>query len=445
MFNLTVRKYLIICNAMFALLFMGSSHIHAGETNKKVLFHFDNGLQGWKRKADVNGYGAVGWQYEDGSLGSSDKFPWGNGPRMFNKGDYGKENDAIIDNKSRAPSSLSGASLKIFDTDLALPGKYQTTWWLWYDGRSLSERGVTTKDTNRASIYIKIDGLKPLSEDNGVQSIINNFHVGTYLCWYREDGKPAYGRGDGCPYEGVGNQHYYHYFSFYPGAWIKVLLDEHPQHLRSGGSYKITGNNPSHLNHGKDYFQYLHQFYMEIRAPQANKTSMNIDDVYFYQETEPQNETSITSLWVGYWYGDEVWRLGFNDMTGNCDNCVSTFEIKWSDKPITNENYGQANTVTPLLYSGEKFSSYKNGFRRANFWKSNVYTKFKIDNIPDGTTKVYFAVKDVSIEGEHKGSKWPWNKADKNDAASTKIKTISYDLIPSSKRPDIDQIHFKVL
>lgn len=421
----------------FAFLMLLSQVVYSGE----YLYRFNGeqsqgkSLIGWEFKDDVTGYKNIGWQYTGSGIdrdiytGGPVKFSWGVGPRMFNKGDYGRENSALIDHLNRAPSTSEGGSLKIFDLPSAEENRNQATWWIWYDGMPLSKRNITDGSTNRFEFYVRLEGLKEISEAEGVQDIYTNFHIGTYLCWYREDGKSAYGRGDGCPYEGVGNQHYYHYFTFYPGAWIKVMVDQHPQHLRKGGSYKITGNNPSFINHGKNYFEHINQMYLEIIKGQEQKTVMHVDEMYFYEDPEPQNERSVNSVWVGYWESENMWRVGFHDMSGSCGECVKTYEIKWSDKPITNSNYASAKTIKPLLYSGEKFTSAPNAFRRANSWASNVYTKFMIEKDElKGIGKVYFAIKDISRKGQNAGTKWPWNKGDIRDSDSINIKRIAYDL-----------------
>jgi hypothetical protein len=277
--------------------------------------------------------------------------------------------------------------------------------------------------------------MNGLNDDGGKESIGNNFHIGTYLCW--NTGGPAYGSGDGCPYEGPGNQHYYHYLAINPGAWIHVLLDQHPQHIRSRNV--TLENNPTWSTYQKNYFEQMSQFYFEIREKQSNKTSFNLDELNFFSsddmvETE-QNDESITSLWVGYWEDKDVWEIGFHDESYESynDSMNSTFEIRWSTVPITNDNFHAAMPITPMFYSGVGFAGENSEhlLKRANGWASNVWTRFELPNeIENNYVKVFFAVKDVSKLGKHIGTKWQYNKGDGHDAPSSNIKIIDYYLRP---------------
>lgn len=412
-----------------------------------VLLDFNSGSgsnqTGWEWSESADGYGSVGWiMLNDPVLGTGSTYTWGRGPRSFNKTDYGAANLAIIDTQHRAPSTDTGGSLKVYS--LAGSTDNQSSWWMWYDGKPLIERGVADESTDRMSFYLRVDGMAPLNKDGGYESIITNIHVGTYLCW--RSGGTAYSTGDGCPYEGPGNQHYYHYLSVDPGAWVHVLLDRHPTHLR--GSKITVADNPI-KEAGKNYFAQLNMMYMEIRQAQISPTSYNVDEFRFYSTSttpEPnQNDESITSLWIGYWPDADEWRLGFNDRSFATygDESYSTFEIKWSLSPITNSNYSNANLIQPLMYSGQSYvgSVDSHGFRRPNSWGSAAFTSFKLPSSQLGNAKVvYFAVKDISKAGAHAGTRWPWTRADGHDAPNTNIKVIEYHLRaePAAPNPPAD-------
>lgn len=429
------RKRVISGCLGFALL--GASFtLQAGPAspNAKALFDWNEGsgtnIPGWSWSDDLS-YGDPGWVLApDGPLFGSETFTWGVGPRSLNKGDYGKLNVAGIDTSNRAPSTSSGGSLLVEETDQSTD--HRSTWWLWYDGKPLSERGITDANTDRMSFYLKTEGVAPLNDDGKKESITDNFHIGTYLCWHPTS--TAYGSGDGCPYEGPGNQHYYHYLAVNTGAWVHVLLDQHPQHLRGEGK---VGNNPAMASDGKNYFEHFNQFYMEIRHAQSQKTNYRIDELEYYSTkdtVEPnQNDISIASLWVGYWPSTDSWEMGFHDgsFSKYDDNSNSTFEIRWSTSPITNANFKDATPITPLFYGGSKHAGAgsDNLIRRPNAWGSNAWTRFKIpDDVEAANGQLYFAVKDVSVAGAHVGDSWPWNKGDGHDAPSSDIKVIDYYL-----------------
>lgn len=393
-------------------------------------------LEGWTWHEDV-AYGNSGWLLnEDGPIGGGEKYKWGWGVRSFNKGDYGKKNTALIDTVDISPSSSTGGSLKVKETEDSTD--HRSTWWVWYDGKPLSERGVTHAKTDRMSFYLKTEGMLGIKDDGGLDSVKTNFHIGTYLCW--RTGEPTYGTSDGCPYEGPGNQHYYHYLGISPGAWVHVLLDQYPQHIR--GKTRPLDNNPTLKKYNKNYFEQLSQFYFEMVNQQSQKTNFKIDELLFYSTEDSieknQNEESISSLWVGYWREKDVWEIGFHDNSQSTYNneSNSTFEIRWSTAPITNDNFQHAKKIEPLLYGGVTVAGAGGEclIRRANGWRSNIWTRFELpDEVVKNYVKVFFAVKDVSKLGEHIGTKWPYNYSDGHDSATSNIKIIDYFLKPSKQ------------
>ena len=408
----------------------------SASAERKYLFQWDDGegtnMQGWTWSNNV-AYGHPGWVLNtDGPFGGSRIFPWGQSARTFEKSDYGNDTLAIIDTTTHAPSTNTGGVLKIYDSGNS--GTYQSCWWLWYDGMPLSERGVTTSSTDRWSFYAKFHGVSGASSSGAGSTI----HVGTYAC--NHTGNPSYGTGEGCPYEGPGNQHYYHYLNISPDGWIHVELDQHPQHRR--GSH-VSGNNPTLITNGFNYMEHLNQFYMEIRYASSEKTYFMLDDMYFYSTqdsaecAEPnQNDESITSVWIGHWPSTDKWQIFWQDQSFETasgenlnDNTQSTFEVRWSTTPITNENYNQATQIIPEWFGGTEYTGVNNLIRRGESWRPSVTTQFELpDDIEANHDKIYFAIKDVSIAGGHAGSRYPWNRTDGHNAASPYIHTIDYIL-----------------
>lgn len=356
---------------------------------------------GWAWSTDANGYGGAGWR-------KNNYIPSLNMPRSAIKNDVDSTSLAAIDPLNRAPSISSGGSLKVYDTG----SPYNVGWWIAYFDNNFGSYGFAKSTDNRMDFYLKVTGLGnqglPGDPDNG------SVHIGSYLCW------PGGGYGgENCPTEANG-QHYYHYLTINPDAWLHVQLDQHPTWVRDAG---IPANNPAGSSH--PYFYSMNEFYVQIRAPQTQSTSYWIDEIKFWQQLQAENESSITSPWVGYWPSTKKWEIGFNDLSwGNTygyynDSTKSKFEVRWSTSPITNSNWASANITTPEY---NRFST-TNSFRRANSWKSVAWTRF---TLPSGTetnnAKLYFAIKDTSSTADGDG----------HNAPTSNIKTIDYTLRQST-------------
>lgn len=428
--------------AVFAL----SSFATWAKAERKYLFQWDEGsgtsMSGWTWYPKGNS--AItsqhpGWILnEDGPFGGSVVQPWGPSPLTFESGGYGSNNLAMIDTSDRAPSTSAGGALRLYENPETLDtAAHLISWWVWYDGQPLSERGITDSSTDRWSFYIKLHGITGASSE----ALGASFHVGTYACAHSDE--PTYGTGDGCPYEGPGNQHYYHYLRFSPGAWLHVELDQHPQHRR--GSH-VAGNNPTMITNGFNYMEHLNQWYMEIRYPASQETDYLLDEMYFYstqdssESSEPQqNDESITSVWVGYWPSTGKWQIFWNDMSyetssgeGLNDVTLSTFQVRWSTAPITNTNFESATLVNPEWYGGPEYAGAPNLIRRFESWVTYTFTQFELpDDIEAANDVIYFAIKDVSAAGGHRGTRYPWNRTDGHDAPSQNIRTIDYHLRPT--------------
>jgi hypothetical protein len=418
--------------SLIFLLSLLSINIQAVE-NEKFLLQWDNGEEqdfvNWRWNVDI-GYGVGAWILQDDPiLGSGSNYLNGEQPRSMNKTDYGFDNEASIDKSIFAPTSKEGGgSLHIRSLDIPGSDK-RSTWWVWNDGKPLSALGITNANTDRMSFYLKLHNTPTLPESGTLPT--STFDIGTYLCW---DGaglvsNPGSGTGKGCPYEGPGNQHYYHWIVTNPGAWVHVLLDQNPEHLR--GVNQHAGNNPSLITDNKSYFMHLHQFYMQQAEVPTEFTEFWVDEVSFYStidDHEPlQNDLSVNSIWVGYWAQTDHWELGFHDQSTQSSKSIKTYEARWSDKPITNGNWESAALIIPLTNGGIEVTGSEFLFRRPNGTKKAAWIKFKVPDSHEAQgNKLHFAVKDVSILGEHQGLVYPFKLGDEEASSSEHVKTINY-------------------
>lgn len=430
--NLTTfdKNIFIKISFITALFLISALPAHA---EKKYLYQWNTGSgttwPDWTYQADVR-YGSPGFTRNTHTTLSGQDYP-----EMFEVGGYGSDNLAVIDTTNRAPSTDSGGSFKVYDTGSGTSN--QTSWWMWYGATSFSQDpGVTTSTTNRMDFYLRTDGMTKISETGGANSIAgDNFHIGTYLCW------SGTGGGAGCPTEANG-QHWYHYLTIQDGAWIHVSLDRHPTHKRGACSADVigcvAGDNPSFIEYGKNYYENMNTMYFEIRYGQPSTTTMWLDEVGF-DTVANENEQSVTSLWVGYWPSEDSWRISWQDMSfqtasgyGLGDgNFFSTFEIRYSTSPITNNNWSSATPISAELFSGASYTGSTNRaiVRRVSDSSPIVYTKFKLpDDVEANNNVIYFAIKDVSVSGGHAGSQWPWTRLDGHNAPSSNVRTIDYHI-----------------
>ena len=413
-----MRK-IIICGVWSILLLASGAFAQVNFLNWNDSTAADTNWPGWTWYSGGEGngadpYGDPGWRKNDGSFYSGNTNWY---PRSFQKRDYGNNNLAKIIITDRAPSTRSGGALKVYDTGES--EIKQACWYPYLASDNLSTSHNFGEEIDRMDFYFKAEGMKEFDPE---QPPWDNIHIGTYLCW-----KNGANGGRDCPYE-ASNQHYYHLLGINPGTWIHVVLDRHPQHQRGVG---IIPDNNSFIEFGKHYYPNLYGFYVEIRYPQSELTSYSIDEIRFYstKETEEpnQNDISIASVWVGYWQENDYWEIGFQDDSfgnGNYNNDTgSTFDIRWSAMPITNQNFESANQIHPMYHTPDGTLVW-----RYNNWATQVWTRFELPHdIEFNNKEIYFAVKDVSVKGEHKGP-WPHNLGDGHDAPSSLIHTIDYSL-----------------
>lgn len=321
--------------------------------------------------------------------------------------------DSRIDTTQRAPSTSSGASLKVYDTG---DSKYHAASYFFAWNNNFGSLGYADASTNRLSFYYKITGINPPNYaigKNGFIPYYNNVDIGTYHCW-----PGGASGGYGCPSE-AGNTHYYHRLSVNPDAWLHVQLDTHPDWLRNVGH---PGDNPDPSH---PYYQYMPRFYVQTASDENNFTHTNltafwIDEIKLWTQTQPENSISICSVWIGYWPETGKWQVGFHDLSdGLAPQGRSKFEIRWSISPITNKNWSSANTIVPEYW---RVGS-TNSFRLIDDWYAVVWTRF---TLPAGTeannNKIYFAIKDMSDTAD----------GDRHNAPTTNIRTIDYDIRPST-------------
>jgi len=287
----------------------------------------------------------------------------------------------------------------------------------------------------RISAYIKIPTNWMLYDSYGGPAEYN-MHIGTYVCSQADEpcnyrtGCNPYSPGEPC--DGTGG-HYYHHYTFGQfggGGWAKVILDQNPQFRRYG---EPMSYNPTQERWGEDYIPSLTRMYFDVTGGtnMAINTPITlwVDQVEAYDNTaygEPdQNEISIASAIVGYYpENDGHWEISWSSGVSG----LYTFQIKYSLTPFTNANYAtNGATITPLIYAASGGSGLVGKFRSEDYGFPRYATKFTLpSNYTTAGATVYFAIKDVSVTGQHGVP--GVSGADKQTSTDNRIYTFDYQI-----------------
>jgi hypothetical protein len=93
----------------------------------------------------------------------------------------------------------------------------------------------------------------------------------------------------------TGNSHYYHMLNLpNEGQWTYVIINMHPNHLRSQPGAEDPGNRPHPTGEPKfNYFDTLTRFYIE---DEPTRGTYLVDDIQFYHEPAAENDRQVYSL-----------------------------------------------------------------------------------------------------------------------------------------------------
>lgn len=392
---------------------------------------------GWSWSTNTDSYGDIGW-IKNGAVdfGGGD---WR--PRSFIKGDSGTGSTAMLDNTTHAPSTSSGSCLEISNPGTqscsSAWGKCSASWWVNLPNNTMYSLGLTNNNTNRLDYYVKYHGAASGLPSNMQDTV----EIGTYL--FPDNNITS------------GNEiwHYYHQMDVANDVWMHVLLDRHPQHARDAtGVLNPPVDNPVCAdgtttcgNKASSYYHNFSSIYFDLLGS-SGATTVWLDEMKFLQTTQPENDISISTVWIAYRSSDDHWLLFWDDSSFNSvystngshdstynDDAGSTFEIRWSTGPITNANFSSATLITPLYNAGIGCSSCVSRQNPEYPW---AYTEFQLQaGTETNNNHLYFAIKDISVAGQH-GGVYPLTYGDGHNAPSSNIHTIDYNIRPDSGGSD---------
>ncbi len=207
------------------------------------------------------------------------------------------------------------------------------------------------------------------------------------------------------PYNNIGG-HWYNRVVISGGGWVHIMMDGHPQHNNAYSSADRYPY-PSYSLRCMDtaYFNTMHSMYFAFERYEGISTppySVWFDEIEFKYDSLPQNDETIANAAVLYKSGTKSFEIGFNDKYKNNQYSYSSYEVRYSFSPITNDNWEKATPVMIQAHSGFGIKQNTQG-RFEKWWPyyQNVWAPFKLASSADearltpGAT-IHFAVKDIS-------------------------------------------------
>lgn len=207
--------------------------------------------------------------------------------------------------------------------------------------------------------------------------------------------------------EGVGG-HWYHHVLLNGGGIWKTQLDGHPHH----NNIRLNNLPPmdqSYIRNYPDFFSELRLFYImsiplsgyEVGPVPYRET---VSPFIFWEDTEPQNEETITGLSTMWNSQDHFGEMSFESKYLDAES-YGLYQLRYSFTPITNANWNEATPVHVREYGPFHIDARTDGvFIRPVPGRKVVWVRFDLatgvdeDKLEQGST-IYYAVKDIGQVG----------------------------------------------
>lgn len=212
---------------------------------------------------------------------------------------------------------------------------------------------------NRMEFHVKIP---PQVNDINLNPGVRNGSIGTY------NRSVGYSRSDQASGE-QGRLHYYHRFALPPsnGRWVKVIMDEHPNHIQGANGDVDPGNQPyPTLENDRNHYDSLTRFYFalghQFHTDDGNDVIYYFDKFNLYRETRQENEEQVYT--ISGFYDPSNNRLWVGWQRNKADNDI-IHEVRYSFQDIHDIGWNAANvapngSITPLGYGGYSSMWYDN-------------------------------------------------------------------------------------
>ena len=172
---------------------------------------------------------------------------------------------------------------------------------------------------NRLRFWIKFDNpsFAPSSNPNS-----HNLEFGTFI------------RCPTCTGQESDNNHWYHFLNlgYTGGVWQQVIIDTHPDHIRSANGNQEWPDQIHLYGPGYTYFDLMTRFYIDVPyGALPVGTHVYLDGFEFYQETNNENVDQIRSLTAAYVPATNEIRVSWR---GRKDQDTIQHEVRYSFSDI---------------------------------------------------------------------------------------------------------------
>lgn len=207
--------------------------------------------------------------------------------------------------------------------------------------------------------------------------------------------------------EGVGGHWYHHVFLNGGGIW-KTQLDTHPHH-NNVQLNKLPPLDYNYIRNYPNFFSELRLFYiMSIPLPSNEVGPVpyreTVSPFIFWEDTEPQNEETITGLSTMWNSNDHFGEMSFESKYLDAES-YGLYQLRYAFTPITNSNWNSATPVHVREYAPFHIDARTDGvFIRPVPGRKVVWVRFDLasqedeDRLESGRT-IYYAVKDIGQVG----------------------------------------------
>lgn len=205
----------------------------------------------------------------------------------------------------------------------------------WFKNDDRSEGIPNAQGANRLSFYTKIPEGHVVKRHHSGEPENYTLHFGTYT----RDPSKSYDSSSN-----LGN-HFYHWININGSNkyWTKIIIDEHPQH-EVGHSGEDPGDNPTAPSF--NYIEGLTRFYFKSKEQIfQNPWSVSIDEFKIYYDPRPM-PPKIATIAITQ-VGEQDFEIAFASTDeGSGSAYVNSYEIRYSNDPINDTNYNDAQIVS---------------------------------------------------------------------------------------------------